>query len=84
MSYASVVSQDSVLIYMTLEQNQTDLLACDIQNDYLTEKCREKIYIIAIEEFCSEVGSIMIVNIALYILKSLVVAFRDNLAQVFI
>ena len=58
------------------------LLACDIKNAYLTAKCRENIYIIAGEEFSSEAGSIMIVKMALYVLKSSGVVFGDKLGQV--
>ena len=83
MNYESVVSQDSVHISLTLsELNGLYLLACDIQNDYLTAKSREKIYIIAGEEFGSEAGSIMIAKMALYGLKSSGVTFRAKLAQV--
>ena len=47
-TYSSVVSQDSTRIALTIaELNGLDLLACDIQNTYLTAKCREKIWTIA-------------------------------------
>ena len=42
-----------------------DILACDIQNTYLTEKCREKIWRIAVPEFGQEAGSIMLIKMAL-------------------
>ena len=65
LTYESVVSRYSVRIALTLSQlNELDLLAYDIQNDYLTAKCREKIYIISGEEFDYEAGSIMIANMA--------------------
>ena len=56
-----------------------DLLACDIHNAYLTVKCREKVWTIAGPEFGSEEGSLMIVNMALYGLKSSGAAFRAKL-----
>jgi len=62
--------------------NDLNVLACDIQNAYLTAKCREKIYTIAGPEFGSEEGSIMIVTMALYGLKSSGAAFRSKLANV--
>ena len=43
-NYPSVVSRDSVRIALTVAAlNGLDILACDIQNAYLTAKCREKI-----------------------------------------
>ena len=62
--------------------NDLDLLACDIQNAYLTAKCREKIYIKAGKEFGSDAGSILIVKMTLYGLKSSGAAFRSKLAGV--
>ena len=40
--------------------NGLDILACDIQNAYLTAKCREKIWTIAGPEFGSEEVTMMI------------------------
>ena len=46
LNYSSVVSRESVRIFLTMAAlNDLDLLACDIQNAYLTAKCRENIYI---------------------------------------
>ena len=54
-TYSSVVYIDSVWIALTAAAlNGFDLLACDIQNLYLTSKCREKIWTIAGPEFVSE------------------------------
>ena len=40
-TYLSVVSHDSVRIALILAaMNDLDILACNIQNDYLTAKCR--------------------------------------------
>jgi len=81
-TYSSVVSRDSVRIALTVAAlNGLDILACDIQNAYLTADCREKIYTIAGAEFGSEAGSIMIVKKALYGLKSSGAAFRALLAS---
>jgi hypothetical protein len=77
-----VVSRDSVRIALLVASlNELQLLACDIQNAYLTADCRERIYIIAGPEFGSEEGSIMIVKKALYGLKSSGAAFRAHLAE---
>ena len=44
LTYSSVVSRDSVRIKFTIAAlNDLKLLACDIQDSYLTAKCREKI-----------------------------------------
>ena len=44
-TYSSVVSRDSVRISLTIAAlDDPDILACDIQNAYLTAVCREKIW----------------------------------------
>ena len=62
--------------------NDRDILACDIQNSYLTEVCREKIWTKEGQEFRSEEGTIMISKMAIYGLKSSGAAFKANLAGV--
>ena len=82
LTYSSVVSRDSVRIALLIASlNDLQLLACDIQNAYLTADCREKIYITAGPEFGSEAGSTMIIRKALYGLKSSGAAFRAHLAE---
>ena len=82
LTYSSVVSRDSVRIALLVATlNELEILACDIQNAYLTADCREKVYIIAGPEFGSEAGSIMVVRKALYGLKSSGAAFRAHLAE---
>ena len=67
LTYSSVVSRDSVRIALLIASlNELEVLACDIQNAYLTADCREKIYIIAGPEFASLEGSIMIIRKGLY------------------
>eukprot|EP00980_Cylindrotheca_fusiformis_P019487 scaffold6736_cov93-Cylindrotheca_fusiformis.AAC.1 len=67
MTYSSVVSRDSVRIALTIAAlNGLDILACDIQNAYLSAPCREKIYCVAGPEFGSDVGKTMVVKKALY------------------
>ncbi len=82
LTYSSVVSRDSVRIALTIAAlNGLKILSCDIQNAYLTAKCREKIWTTAGPEFGSEAGQIMIIVRALYGLKSSGAAFRALLAD---
>ena len=58
--YSSVVSRDSVRIALTKSAlNDLDMLACDIQNAYLTADCREQVWVVAGPEFGSEAGKNM-------------------------
>ena len=51
-TYSSVVSRDSVRIALTIAAlNDLDILACYIQNAYLTALCRENIWTRAGPEF---------------------------------
>ena len=82
LTYASLVSRDSVSIALTIAAlNNLKVLPCDIQNAYLTAKCRDKIYTIAGPEFGSDVGKLMIVVRALCGLKSSVAAFRALVSE---
>ena len=83
LTYSSVVSRDSVRIALLIAAlNDLDILACDIQNAYLTAPCREKIYTTAGPEFGTELcGKTMLVVRALYGLKSSGAAFRSFLAE---
>ena len=82
LTYSSVVSRDSVRIALTIAAlNDLSVLACDIQNAYLTAKCREKVWTRAGPEFGSDAGKIMLVVRALYRLKSSGAAFRALLAE---
>ena len=82
LTYSSVVSRDSVRIALTIAAlNGLEVMACDIQNAYLTADCREKIWTRAGPEFGSESGTIMLIRKALYGLKSSGAAFRAHLAE---
>ena len=82
LTYSSVVSRDSVRIALTIAAlNALEVMACDIQNAYLTADCREKIWTRAGTEFRSESGTIMLIRKALYGLKSSGAAFRAHLAE---
>jgi len=82
MTYASVVSRDSVRIALTIAAlNGLDVLGCDIQNAYISAPCKEKIFTIAGREFGSDAGKTMIIVRALYGLKSSGASFRSMLAE---
>ena len=82
LTYSSVVSRDSVrIILLTAALNGLQVMACDIQNAYLTANCREKIWTYAGPEFGSERGQPMIIRKAIYGLKSSGAAFRAHLAE---
>ena len=56
-----MVSKDSVRITLIIsELNDLDVLACDIQNAYLTEDYRERVWVIDGTEFGSEDGTDML------------------------
>ena len=81
-TYSSVVSRDSVRIALPIAAlNKLGILGCDIQNAYISAPSREKIYCIAVREFGSDAGKVMIVRRALYGLKSSGAAFRAMLAN---
>ena len=82
LTYSSVVSRDSVHIALTIAAlNELSVMACDIQNAYLTAECREKIWTRAGPEFGSESDSIMLVKKVFYGLKGSGAAFRAHLAE---
>ena len=77
-----MVTRDSVCIALTIVSlNYLNIVACDIQNSYLTAECREKIWTRAVPEFVSDRGNIIIVKMALYGLKSPGAAFQSLLAE---
>ena len=80
LTYSTVVSQDSVCIILMIAG--LEMSSCDIQNAYLTAPCREKIYFIAGPELGSDQGKIMIVQRALYGLKSSGAAFQSFFAEI--
>ena len=82
LTYLSVISRDSVRIALTVVAlNELEVMACDIQNAYLTADCREKIWTQAGPEFRSEAGMIMFICKALYGLRSSGAAFHAPLAE---
>ena len=82
LTYSLVVSHDSVRIALTIAAlNGLEVMACDIQNAYLTADCREKISTRAGPEFGSEAGTIMFICKAVYGLRSSGAAFCAHLAE---
>ena len=82
LTYASVVSRDSVCIALTMATlNGLTVMACDIQNAYLTADCREKIWTRAGPELGLEAGTVMLICKALYLLRSSGAAFCAHLAE---
>ena len=70
LTYSTVVSRDSFRIALTIAAlNGLKVLACDIQNAFLTAKCREKCYTRAGTEFGSDQGKLMLITRALYGLR---------------
>ena len=83
-TYSSVVSRDSVrIILMIAALNELDIEGADIENAYLTAPCREKVWMRGGIEFGELAGEVLIVEKALYGLKSSGAAFRAFLAQTF-
>ena len=52
LTYSSVVSRDSVrIILLIVALNGLQVMACDLQNAYLTANCRERIWTYAVPAF---------------------------------
>ena len=82
LTYSSVISRDSVSIALTVAAlNELEVMACDIQNAYLTADCHETIWTRAGLEFGSEASTIMFICKALYGLRSSGAAFCAHLAE---
>ena len=66
-TFSLVVSRDSLMIVLTIAAlNSFDILACNIQNTYLTALCRENIWTFAGPEFGEEEVTSMLVKMELY------------------
>ena len=82
-TYSSVVSRESVRIaFLLASLLDLKVLSADIGNAYLNANCREKIWFESGPEFGPEKeGKVMIIERALYGLKSSGAAWRSLLAQ---
>ena len=61
--------------------NGLKVLACDIQNALLTEKCRERCYTRSGPKLGSDLGKLMLITCALYGFKTSSASFRSYLAE---
>jgi hypothetical protein len=81
-TYASVVSQESVCIMLTLAVlNDLKVKTADIKNAYLTAPVPEKIWCILGPEFGPDAGKHAIVVWSLYGLKSAGASFWNDIAD---
>jgi hypothetical protein len=82
MTYASVVSRESVRISLTLAYlNDLDVKMADIENAYLAAPITEKVWTVLGPEFGDDAGKRALIVIALYGLKYSGAAFRNQLAE---
>ena len=82
LTYASVVSRESVRIALTLAAlNDLEVKAGDIMNAYLTAPVAEKVFTKCGPEFGADAGKWAIITRALYGLKSAGASFRNHLAD---
>ena len=62
-TYSSVVYREIVRIEFLLEfLNDFDIFVCDIGNEYINAKCREKLWTEPGTEFGTEEGMVMIIE----------------------
>ena len=81
-TYSSVVSRDSVrLAFLIAGLNDLDILACDISNAYLNAPCREKIWFVGGKDTGEDEGKVLVVDRALYGLKSSGASWRHMLSK---
>ena len=85
-TYSSVVSRESVRIaFLLVSLLDLKVLAADIRNAYINAPCRKKIWCEAGPEFGSDFeGTVLIIERALYSLKSSAAVLRNMLAQTMI
>jgi hypothetical protein len=82
MTYASVLSRESVRIALTLAAlNDLDVMMGDIENAYLAAPLTEKFWTVLGPEFGDDAGKRALVVRALYGLKSVGAAFRNRLVS---
>jgi hypothetical protein len=82
MTYASVVSRESVRIDLTLAAlNDLDVKMADIENAYLTAPITEKVCTVLGPEFGDDAGKRALIVRDLYGLKSAGAAFRNHVAE---
>jgi hypothetical protein len=82
MTYASVVSRESVRVTLTLAAlNDLDVKMADIENAYLMAPITEKVWTVPGPELGDDAGKRSLIVRALYGLKSAGAAFTNHLAD---
>jgi hypothetical protein len=82
MTYASVVSRESVRIALTLAAlNDLDVKMADIENSYLTAPITEKVWTVLGPEPGYDAGKSALIVRSLYGMKSAGADFRNHLAE---
>lgn len=82
MTYASVVSRDSVrIMFLLAALNDLNVKMCDIGNAYLNAETRERVWFTAGSEWGSRKGAKVIIKRALYGLKSSGAEWKKVLAD---
>ena len=81
-TYSSVISRDSVrLAFIIAALNGLDIMSCDLENAYLNATNHEKIRFEGGIECGEYKGKVLVVVQALYVLKSVGLAWRAALAE---
>ena len=81
-TYSIVVSREIVrIVFLLASLNDLDIFAFDIGNEYLNDKCKEKLWTESGTEFRTENGMVMILARAIYGLKSSGATRRGKLAE---
>ena len=82
MTYASVVSRDTIRIALTITAlNDLQVKASNMQNDFLTVPCEEKIWTKLGPEFGVDAGKSAVLTRALYGLKSVGASFGNHVVD---
>jgi hypothetical protein len=82
MTYASVVSRESVRVSLTLAAlNDLDVKMADIENAYLTAPLTEKVWNVIGPEFGDDAGKRVVIVQSLYGMNYDGVALRNHLAE---
>ena len=81
MTYASIISRETVWIALTLAANDVDIKASDIQNVYVTAPCEENIWTTLGPEFGVDGGKKAIITCTLYGLNRSGGSFNQHIAD---
>ena len=83
MTYASVVNCDSVrLASLIAALSDLDILAGEIQNAYLNNVTKEKLFFYAGDEWKYDQGKFVVIFIDIYGLKSSALAWRNHISEI--